>query len=108
MSRTVWKYSISMYREVVGTFFIPKGATLVHVAPEIINPGSLAEQAVSLWFEVESEADKEPRVFELFGTGHPIPDGAGLYRGTAVVPPLVVHVYERDAIEPTGEESLNV
>lgn len=93
--RTIWKYSILMYREVVGTFFVPTGARLVHVAPETMNPGSLQEQAVSLWFEVDPEADKEPRVFELFGTGHDIPEGAGTYSGTVVVPPLVVHVYER-------------
>lgn len=100
--RTVWKYSISMYREDVGTFFIPKGARLVHVAPEVLNPGSLQEQAVSLWFEVDPDSDKEPRVFEIFGTGHDIPEAAGTYRGTAVVPPLVVHVYERT--QPMGSE----
>ena len=100
--RTVWKYSISMYREGVGTFFIPTGARLVHVAPEVLNPGSLQEQAVSLWFEVDSTADKEPRVFEIFGTDHDIPESAGVYSGTAVMPPLVVHVYERT--EPTEQE----
>jgi hypothetical protein len=99
MMRTVWKYSINMYREVVGTFFIPTGARLVHVAPEMLNPGSLQEQAVSLWFEVDPAADHEPRTFEIFGTGHDIPESAGAYSGTAVVPPLVVHVYERT--EPT-------
>lgn len=101
MSRTVWKYSIPYMREVVGTFFIPADARLVHVAPEILteilNPGSLAIYAVSLWFELDPARDAEPRVFEVFGTGQPIPDSAGEHVGSIVVPPLVLHVYERSA-----------
>lgn len=95
--RTVWKYSIPIYREVVGTFYPPQGARVVHVASDTLNPGSLSEPAVSLWFEVDTDADREVRVFEVFGTGHDIPEGAGEFVGTAVVEPLVLHVYERTA-----------
>lgn len=105
MTRTVWKYSIPYFRETVGTFFIPSGAKLVHVAGETLNPGSFREQAVSLWFEVDPTVDKEPRVFELFGTGHDIPDGAGKHVGAVIDPPLVLHLYERSpAAVPQGGE----
>lgn len=95
MMRTVWKYSIPYMREVVGTFFVPSGARIVHVAPEVLNPGSLSDPAVSVWFEVDRGAEREARVFELFGTGHDIPEGAGEHVGSVVVPPLVLHLYER-------------
>ena len=94
--RTIWKYQIDYFRETVGTFQMPGGARFVHASAEFINPGSLQHNAVSLWFEVDPEAWKEFRVFELFGTGHDIPDGAGEYRATVVAPPLVLHVYERE------------
>ena len=93
--RTVWKDQIPYMRDTVGTFFIPKGARLVHVARETINPGSLSEGGATLWFEVDIEREAEPRVFEVFGTGHNIPDDAGVHVGTVIDPPLVVHVYER-------------
>lgn len=93
--RTVWKYQIKIMRDTVGTFYVPEGAILVHAAPDVIYPGSLSEPCVSLWFEVESENDAEVRVFEVFGTGHAIPDAAGVHVASVVDAPLVLHVYER-------------
>jgi hypothetical protein len=103
--RTVWKFSIPIYRDVVGTFQVPNGSRVVHVASETLNPGSLSEPGVSLWFEVpNADADREFRVFEVFGTGHNIPDGAGAFVGTALIPDhgLVLHVYERNTDHTDG------
>lgn len=87
MSRRIWKYQIPFYHRTVAPFAIPERARLVHVAAE--------GDSVSLWFEVAPENPKEPRVFEIFGTGHSIPESAGDYVGTVIAPPLVLHVYER-------------
>lgn len=100
--RTVWKFTMPYQLDAVATWSIPEGARLVHVAPDVIEPGSLSQPALSAWFEVDTEADREIRVFEVFGTGHSIPDGAGEYRGTIREGWLVIHLYER-TFEPEGQ-----
>lgn len=54
---------------------------------------------ICVWAEVETTAPMEERVFEVFGTGHPIPTGMGAdrkYIGTAHLEggALVFHVFE--------------
>lgn len=45
-----------------------------------------------MWFEVETSAPKEKRVFHIVGTGHEVKGNA--YVGTFQTPPYVWHVYE--------------
>lgn len=50
--------------------------------------------AVEFWAEHDDDADKTERLFRVFGTGHPLPDGAA-YIGTAPRRSgLVLHLYE--------------
>lgn len=92
--RTVWKHQIEYFHEITRTFEIPEGAKLVHVAPEVNNPGSLGVKVASLWFEVDTDQPLTRRTFTVYGTGHAMPDD-GRHAGTICVPPLVLHVYER-------------
>lgn len=88
MTRTTWRFSIDYYYNTTAVLSLPEGATLLHVEAE-----KLPADVISLWFEVDPEALRSPRTFEVFGTGHPIPDGYE-YRGTAIARPLILHVYE--------------
>jgi hypothetical protein len=52
-----------------------------------------------IWAEVDIDAPKEKRTFEIFGTGHEIPFAHRKYIGTfqvgSIMGTLVFHVYER-------------
>lgn len=71
---------------------LPKGAKILHVGEQ--------EGGISLWAQVDTEAEKENRVFKIVGTGHPIAAGdrpQGLtFIGTVIQrsAPLVWHIFE--------------
>ena len=51
-----------------------------------------------LWAMVDADEMKEKRVFEVIGTGNPVPQGMGTERrfiGTVLMGPFAWHVFER-------------
>lgn len=92
---TVWKYLFPVNDEPVEVS-VPDGARFVHVGPAVadyvLNPGW--EEVVLGWAVVDLDAPRELRHFQVFGTGHHVPDGAA-HVGTAQVPHgLVWHLFE--------------
>lgn len=85
--KTIWKYTIGTGR----TIQVPTGSTVLCAKEQ---HGELC-----LWFEVETSAALQPRTFEVFGTGHPMPEAVREYIGTAMFDGggLVFHVYEKSA-----------
>jgi hypothetical protein len=91
MNRQVWKFAIPI-NELTASFTttlrIPEHARLLHVSAQ--------RSSACMWFEVDTDAEKEPRRFQLFGTGHgPIRDGLN-FIGTCIFADgdLVLHIYE--------------
>lgn len=68
----------------------------LHVAASRLGVGPNAQHTVEFWAEGNfcGEGERE-RAFQVFGTGHPLPEGAR-YWGTAPRTPegLVWHLYE--------------
>lgn len=90
MTHTVWKFELRVgHKNVIE---LRAGAKPVHVCSN--GPG-----LIDLWVELDPDARPEPWTFEVFGTGHPIPDAATLapngHVGTAIAldGALVWHVY---------------
>ena len=69
---------------------LPLDARVLHVAAQTAD-----EFALSLWYDCDDGVFKTMRRFEFFGTGHPVPDGAG-YVSTHVLigGSLVLHLFE--------------
>lgn len=90
MVKTIWKYELAgLYAHF--EFSIPQGAKLIAVHPQRGTP--------CVWFEVDPttrDADYEPHVFALVGTGHSVPDGFN-HVGTVLMlaDNLVLHVYHK-------------
>jgi hypothetical protein len=88
--RSVWKYQIPVFRDVIATFDIPQGARPVMVDQEMLNPGSLSETVVAIWFEVDTTARTLKRGWRDARTGGPADDPRGTSR-------LVAHPGSRSA-----------
>jgi len=86
MGFAIWKFTLGVTDE--QTVHLPYGAAVLHVAVQRGVP--------CLWAIVDPEAEKEPRVFLTFGTGHPVPDSPGNYLGSYMLDGggLVFHVFE--------------
>lgn len=72
--------------------FLPKGAVILTVQNQRETP--------CIWFECESTAKVEERIFEVFGTGHEMREDMGVdrkYIGTFQIDrgTLIFHLYER-------------
>lgn len=80
--KIVWKFPLGMGPNKID---MPIGAKVVDVAMQGGFP--------HLWVEVQDPEKVERRLFEVFGTGHPIPDEYD-HVGTFHDPPFVWHVYE--------------
>lgn len=67
-----------------------------HVEAERLGVGPQAPHLVAFWAEYEDDAGSGlKRTFQVYGTGHPIPDGARYWGTTARTPEgLVWHLYE--------------
>jgi hypothetical protein len=61
---------------------------------EILHVGAKDHGTVSFWSIGDSAYANRTRTFRAFGTGQPLPLEAGRYIGTAVIPPLVWHLFE--------------
>lgn len=75
---------------------LPVAGDVLHVAAERLGVGPNAQHVVRFWAE-GSPTGPEParRAFQVFGTGHPLPENA-VWRGTTDRTPegLVWHLYE--------------
>jgi hypothetical protein len=83
--RTIWKWRINYLEQTEATFEIPTASTIRHVDAQA--------GVVSFWAEVNSEDERDLRRFVVIGTGHEVPED-GIYQGTALADPLVLHLYE--------------
>ena len=89
--RTIYKYEIPVDGNLVS----------MPIDSQILSVGAQGESIV-LWVEVDTERPECHRYFEVFGTGHAIPDNRmhsdmGVSRkfiGTVFMGPFVWHVYE--------------
>ena len=91
--KTIYKYALAVvdYQEIV----MPHHGVVLTVQTKHGSP--------YLWVEVDPYADKEPRAFEVFGTGHEIYEDMGIerkYIGTFQMKygDLIWHVYERNIL----------
>ena len=90
MKQSIWKFPMDVNDKV--KISMPKGAEILTVQTQHETP--------CIWALVDTENGKEERYFEIFGTGHPIPNDMGVERkyintfqlkGGA----LVFHLFER-------------
>lgn len=85
--RTVFKYPLSMG----GTLLeIPKSAKALRFDFE-------NRTSPCLLIELLTDDPCVTRRFDIFGNGHPLPEGLCSYVGTCLQPPFVWHCYE---VEP--------
>lgn len=91
--KTIFKYPLAVadYQEIA----MPKGSVVLTVQTQYGHP--------CIWVEIDPFADKEPRGFEVFGTGHKMYEDMGIerkYVGTFQMKggDLVFHVYERNIL----------
>lgn len=87
--QTIWKFPI--HPDDIIRVQMPKGARILTVQEQHGQP--------AIWAEVDTEAEKEERLFEVFGTGHEMPNDMGVereYVGTFQLRggALVFHLYE--------------
>jgi hypothetical protein len=87
--RTIFKYPLVV--KSFQTLSIPYGAKLLTVQVQRDIP--------CLWAEIDSEKVSEFRSIEIFGTGHPIPEGNRIYIGSFQLEGgnFIGHCYERIA-----------
>lgn len=71
------------------------GGDPLHVEAARLVVGPDAPHVVDFWAEYDDERPKVARTFQVFGTGHPLPEGAR-WRGTTArtLEGLVWHLYE--------------
>jgi hypothetical protein len=83
--KTIWKYQLAPARPQITT---PRNSQVITAAAQ--------GDEICVWATVDTERPHdEIHRFSIFGTGHPIPDGQRIFRGTAFLGPLVFHVFER-------------
>lgn len=97
MARKVFKYGPLEIKDDVQLIHLPVSAKIVHV-------GSQSNGYISIWAIVDEDSTEVTSVkqFQIFGTGHPIPEDAQ-YVGTSIQGTpvtlqngsLVWHVFER-------------
>jgi hypothetical protein len=89
MTRSVLRYEVPVDDE-WHEFLLPAG--------EILHVGAKDHHTVSFWMvSTDDHAGWRRRSFRVFGTGQPLPLEAGRYIGTAVILPLVWHLFSREA-----------
>ena len=87
--KSIWKFELNPQDLKV---IIPVGAKLLTAQGQ--------NDQICVWAEVDTKAEKEDVIFEVFGTGHDMPENMGTdreYVGTAQIHggSLVFHVYRR-------------
>ena len=88
--KTIWKFPLKDGD--VQRIEMPKGAQILTVQRQYEQP------CVWAIVDVDDGSLTEMRVFEVHGTGNPLPDEKGVeraYVGTFQQPPFVWHLFER-------------
>ena len=90
MTKQIWRFPFNNANDFI---MMPKGAVILCV--------QVKDKRLNLWAEVNVDAPKEKRMFEIFPTGVTMPTDMGVerkYIGTFQTPSslgtLVFHVYE--------------
>jgi hypothetical protein len=85
--KTIYKYAIDT-RDLI-KIDMPVGAEILSLQTQKGEP--------CLWALVDTEAPKEVRVFEIYGTGHPVDDDPKKFLGTFQLRggDLIFHVFEK-------------
>lgn len=85
----IWRYEISIIE--ASSIILPESAKVVHAGFDERTP----LQHLTLWILriAEPKGEKRPRRFEVYGTGHTIPDDRE-HVGTVPAGPFVWHVLE--------------
>jgi hypothetical protein len=91
--RTIWKYDLIPNDENRILIEMPTGAKVLTV--------QVQGDSVCLWALVDTEMGKGTRIFEIYGTGHPVSTYQKRYIGTFQMEggTLVFHVFERGFME---------
>jgi hypothetical protein len=86
--KTIWKFPLQETDE--QSFLMPEGAQVLHVEEQ---PG----HGLQLWALVDPSKSREQRTFQMYGTGHDIPDDPGTHIKTFFTfgGRLVFHLFER-------------
>jgi hypothetical protein len=85
MNKTIWKFIVDITR--LQTIIMPIGAEILHV--------DVQHDLICLWAMVDPNAAREPRVIEVVGTGHSMPNEERKHLGTVLMDPFVWHIFER-------------
>ncbi len=82
--KTIWKFILQPKIRIE----VPCGAKILSVACQC--------DQICMWALVDPEAEKELRLFAVYGTGHKVPDNPGTFIGTVLMHggSLVFHVFE--------------
>jgi hypothetical protein len=83
---TIWKYELDVTD--IQAVPMPEGAVIRHVGQQ---NGQLC-----VWAEVNASAPSVDLLFEIIGTGNPMPARNRTYRGSVQVGIFVWHVYTVD------------
>lgn len=88
-NKKIWKYEL----EVRGMQeqWIPEGAQVLTLAVQ--------HGRIFAWIMVDPDAEVRPWVFEIYGTGHAIPEGQRMFLGTVFQNQFVWHVFLADDSE---------
>ena len=81
----IWKFSLQIAAK--QSLLMPQGATILSVANQ--------RDTLCLWAVVDPKATPVRREFDVFGTGHTMPELIGVFVGTVLIGSFVWHVFER-------------
>lgn len=93
MSKTIWKYAVSLSDEVV--IEMPKGAEILHAEIGRLSIRGVPAQ-IWIWAIVDRGAPIENRHFSIRGTGHDLGFAAAHYIATLMDGPFVWHLFESE------------
>ena len=85
MSITVFKYPLAL-SQAYHRLKMPKGAIIRHVGTQTLG-------FITMWAEIDREADEETRIFTIVPTGGDVPENS-VYVGSTIDQPFVWHLYE--------------
>ncbi len=85
MSKTIWKYPVTPDH---WTQLMPVDAEILSV--------QVQQKEVQMWVLVDPDAIRKGREFEVYGTGHSIPENPGKFIGTFQLEggTLVFHLFD--------------
>lgn len=89
MMKTIWKYPL-VSREVSKlTIDVPIKAVPLHIDKDYNG-------VICLWMAVDPDKEKVPAIVTLVGTGHELPEDAGVFINTFFMGAYVFHGFYRE------------